>query len=68
MTKIAISREVLAKMIEDNPSLANEWCVAWSGSRQHRDHSNSYLYATGIISKMSSNKKVARFKTKSEWH
>ena len=55
-------------MSEDNLSLANEWCVAWSGSRQHRDHSNSYLYTTGIISKMSSNKKAARFKTKSEWH
>lgn len=55
-------------MSEDNLSLANEWCVAWSGSRQHRDHANSYLYTTGIISKTSSNKKAARFKTKSGWY
>lgn len=69
MTKIKINREVLAKMIEDNPSFANEWCVAWSGFKQYADHVNGYRSIGGVVFKtLSGNgEKAGGFKTKGEW-
>lgn len=69
MTKIKINRKVLAKMIKDSPSLANEWCVAWSGFKRYADHVNGYWVMGGVVFKtLSGNgEKAGGFKTKGEW-
>ena len=56
-------------MIEDNPSLANEWCVAWSWFKRYANHVNGYLCSAGVIFKAlpSNEKKAEGFKTKGEW-
>lgn len=66
---MTINKEVLTKMIEANPDLANEYCVAWSGFVQYANHPNGYHSSAGIIFKIvdDDEKKLEGFKTKGEW-
>lgn len=66
---IRINKEILTKMVNTNPGLANEWCLIWSGFTQYANHPNGYHSQAGVIFKNLSddNSMLGGFKTKGEW-